>query len=67
MSESAEVRACRHALMTAALRGDVELMADLHARLDHLTCLRRLVPTQRTADGNGHPRERDGGVAQAQG
>lgn len=48
MSEPPAVIACRKALMTAALHGDVEAMADLHSQLDHLTVLRR-IPTQRSA------------------
>lgn len=48
MTEPAAVLACRKALMTAALHGDVEAMADLHRQLDHLTVLRR-IPTQRSA------------------
>lgn len=51
MTEPAAVLACRKALMTAALHGDVALMDELHHQLDHLTCLRRLVPEQRRGDG----------------
>lgn len=59
MTESAAVRACRHALMTAALHGDTDLMADLHRELDHLLVLRRLVPEQRSGDEPADDRRDD--------